>query len=82
MRFDNRVVLITGAASGIGHATAKRLAGEGATLALIDRNAAELNQAAATLSGQATALHVLDVGDEARTRQSGAGFSTSICWAS
>jgi meso-butanediol dehydrogenase/(S,S)-butanediol dehydrogenase/diacetyl reductase len=69
MRFDNRVVLITGAASGIGHATAKRLAGEGATLALIDRNAAELNQAAASLSKQVTALHVLDVSDEAAVEQ-------------
>jgi meso-butanediol dehydrogenase/(S,S)-butanediol dehydrogenase/diacetyl reductase len=69
MRFNNRVVLITGAASGIGHATAKRLAGEGATLALIDRNAAELNKAAATLSGKVTALHVLDVSDETAVEQ-------------
>ena len=35
-RFDDKVVLVTGAASGIGAATALRLASEGATLACVD----------------------------------------------
>jgi meso-butanediol dehydrogenase/(S,S)-butanediol dehydrogenase/diacetyl reductase len=69
VRFKNRVAVITGAASGIGHATAQRLAGEGATVALIDWNDAELNKAAETLPREVTALHVLDVSDEAAVEQ-------------
>jgi 3-oxoacyl-[acyl-carrier protein] reductase len=39
-RFDGRVAVVTGAAQGIGAATALRLAEEGATVAVLDRNAA------------------------------------------
>src|SRR5262245_33497400 len=35
-RFEEKVVVITGAAGGIGRATARRLAAEGARLALVD----------------------------------------------
>ena len=50
-RFANKVVLITGAASGIGRATAERLAVEGATLALVDMNADGLDQTVQTCRG-------------------------------
>ncbi len=66
VRFKDRVVIVTGAASGIGHATAKRLASEGAALALADRNAEALRDAAADLpDGTPFQIHPLDVTDEA-----------------
>ena len=38
-RFTDRVAVITGAASGIGLATSRRLAAEGATIVVVDMNA-------------------------------------------
>lgn len=46
MRFENKVALITGGAGGIGLATAKRLASEGARIVLADLNEQGLAQAA------------------------------------
>jgi len=65
VRFRDRVAIVTGAASGIGHATAKRLASEGAAVVLVDRNADALRDAAADLpDGTAFRTHALDVTDE------------------
>jgi NAD(P)-dependent dehydrogenase (short-subunit alcohol dehydrogenase family) len=45
MRFQDKVAIVTGGASGIGLAVAKRLASEGARLVLADLNADNLTQA-------------------------------------
>jgi 3-oxoacyl-[acyl-carrier protein] reductase len=58
-RFDGRVAIVTGAAQGIGAATARRLAEEGATVAVLDRNADGATAAAETIraaGGQAFGL--------------------------
>lgn len=45
MRFQDQAILVTGAASGIGRATAIRLASEGARVVLVDRNQSLLEEA-------------------------------------
>jgi len=56
---SRRVVVVTGAARGIGFGIAQRLALEGTTVALLDRDAPALNEAVAELKrGGAQALGV------------------------
>ncbi|KAF0806192.1 short-chain dehydrogenase/reductase SDR [Alcanivorax xiamenensis] len=64
-RFDQKTVLITGAASGIGRAAALRFAEEGARLVLVDRNLAGLEETRAALpAGTEATLREVNVADE------------------
>jgi len=49
-RLAGKIAVITGAASGIGRATAARFAAEGAAVVVADRNAADLETLVATLT--------------------------------
>lgn len=53
-RFENKNVLITGAASGIGRAAAFRIASEGGSLALLDRDEVKLSETVDELTSQGT----------------------------
>ena len=53
-RFTDRTVLITGAASGLGLATARRFAAEGAHLVLVDWNKQALDDAVGSFTEQGT----------------------------
>jgi 3-hydroxybutyrate dehydrogenase len=64
MNLNNKVVLITGAAGGIGRAMAKRFLAEGARVAIADLNGAQATVTAAELGGLALAV-TMDVTDEA-----------------
>lgn len=64
MQLQNKVVVITGAASGIGRALAQRLAAEGCQLALADVQIQPLEALVASLEAQATA-YALDVSQRA-----------------
>lgn len=62
-RFVGRVVIVTGAASGIGEATARRFSSEGARVALVDRNEMPLAEVAKDLPVEHTLAHLADVSD-------------------
>ena len=65
MRLQDHIALITGAAQGIGLATARKFAAEGASLVLCDRNPATLDPVADELrrGGAQVLAQALDVSD-------------------
>jgi NAD(P)-dependent dehydrogenase (short-subunit alcohol dehydrogenase family) len=74
-RFDDRVILLTGASAGIGRATALKLAGEGASLFLTDVAAEALEETAklATQAGGQVESQTCDVSNESQARGAVAG---------
>jgi len=67
----DRIVVLTGAAGGIGTAIARRLARAGARLALVDRDAAGLDALATALSGSRAevSIHLFDLRELAELDQ-------------
>lgn len=66
MRFDGKVVIVTGAGSGIGAATARLFLAEGAQVALAGRRRDKLEQVAAcSNAGDRSLVRVTDVADQA-----------------
>ncbi|HET9017994.1 MAG TPA: SDR family NAD(P)-dependent oxidoreductase, partial [Acetobacteraceae bacterium] len=67
MRFRERVAMVTGGGNGIGQATARRLAAEGAAVLILDPNedAAQRGVAAITAAGGRAAASIGSVTEEA-----------------
>ena len=60
-RFNNKLVVVTGAASGIGKATVKRLLSEGANVIALDVNDSLLNKLNDELNSEHLTIQTLDI---------------------
>ena len=82
MQLDSRIAaVVTGGASGLGAATARRLAGHGVKVALFDLNAAQGEALAAEIGG--VFCQVDDTSETRSTRPSSARAprtARSACW--
>lgn len=76
-RYSGKLILITGAAGGMGQAFARRFASEGARLILTDVNLEGLEQVAAPLRAQGVdcTTRAFDLSSESAIRQ----FATDVC---
>ena len=66
MNFKDKIIVITGASSGIGEATAEKFAKRGANLVLVARNKEKLEQVEKNLEKYSvkTLVQVCDVSDK------------------
>ena len=76
-RFANRMAVVTGGVSGIGLAIARRLAAEGARLAIWDRDRAALDDAAARI-GAPVHADCLDLVDPAAVMAAGVSTAAAL----
>ena len=68
-RFKNKIVVITGAGSGIGRSTALRLDSEGAEILLIDKNQEDLSTTKQMLNNNNSSEHVVDISSITSTKK-------------
>ncbi len=79
-RFENQVVVITGAATGIGSATARRFAAEGAWVACLDINDADNEATAAAARAEGVEALALPCDVRSRADQHGAFEIVKGAW--
>ena len=77
MRLDDQVILVTGGASGIGQATVKRLAQDGAHVIVADVQMDLATDVAAAVNdaGGSAEVYELDVAEEGAVASRGCGHS-------
>lgn len=68
MRYQEKVAIVTGSSAGIGAATARRLASEGAFVVVNGRSSDKLERFASELPQERVLLHVGDVSEEANAK--------------